>query len=408
MRTGLVLPFVVSAVAGVALIGVAERPSSAAAAPDDARARVSDTFTTQQPRTSAGRRFEVDFADPDDPEGKPPALRRVELALHPGSRFDTEAITRCEASDAELVAVGPSACPEQSRVGTNVVVVDTGFPGPARLVTSDFVLFNAADELILLGTTRDGGARVVLRGAVRDNRLTIEIPPLPGTPPDGGANRSERADFAAASGPGGDYLTTPPTCPAEGFWTNRVTYTYADGVRQTAESRSPCVPAGTGGGRGGKGPHGGDPENARLCLPRRMRVTSRRIGPVRVGHSLAGVTRRYRVVRRGPRATRLCVRGGGRFPVADRRGRIDFIASTARRHATRRAAPHRELRRQRLNGVRQVRQAMLIGTIHGRGQGRVVYGTHGVRLDYLAVTPRRAALRRLALARRLRGLGLRR
>ena len=147
------------------------------AAQEAPRQQVSDTFTTTEPGASAGRRFEVDFMKPGDPQAKPPAVSRVELALHPGSRFDTAAIPRCEAGDAELQIAGEGACPRGSRLGQNVVVVDTGFSGPGRFVTTDFTFFNAEDELILLGTERSSGARVVLRGQIRDNTLTIDVPP---------------------------------------------------------------------------------------------------------------------------------------------------------------------------------------------------------------------------------------
>ena len=230
------------------LLAVASAPSGPAAAQEASRQRVSDTFTTTEPGASAGRRFEVDFMKPGDPQAKPPAVARVELALHPGSRFDTAAIPRCDAGDAELQIAGEGACPRGSRLGQNVVVVDTGFTGPGRFVTTDFTFFNAKDELILLGTERGSGARLVLRGRIRDNTLTIDLPPLPGTPPDGGADKSERATFLAASsvkdGRAVHYLTTPPSCPTGGRWTNRVTYTYRDGVRQTAASESPCAPRG--------------------------------------------------------------------------------------------------------------------------------------------------------------------
>jgi hypothetical protein len=67
---------------------------------------------------------------------------------------------------------------------------------------------------------------------------------LPGTPPDGGAAKSQRGTWFPRStvrdGRQANYLTTPPTCPSRGYWINKVTYTYRDGVKQTAQSRSAC------------------------------------------------------------------------------------------------------------------------------------------------------------------------
>lgn len=229
-----------------------------------------------------------------------------------------------------------------------------------------------------------------------------EVPTFPGTPPDGGAiDTTDFEDFRIAQGRGAGqrgYITTPPQCPASGHWTNRVDFTYSDGATRTVESHSPCEPPRAGGERAGPRP----------CLPRRLRVTSLRIGPARLGTSLRVLSRRYRIVQGGSRATRFCVEGGGRFLVAARDGRIQLVASTAAGHETRRTAPGRSLRPTRLNGVRQVRPALLVGTIRGRGPGRIAYGTRGRRLAYLAVAPRHDALRRLELVRRLRALGLRR
>lgn len=150
-----------------------------------------------------------------------------------------------------------------------------------------------------------------------------------------------------------------------------------------------------------------DGRRARPCMPRSLRVTSRRIGAARLRGSMRRLQRRYRVASRGRRAVRFCVRGGGRFLVRARRGRIVFVASTARGHRTRRVGPGQRVRGRRIAGVRRARPAMLLGTRRGRGPGRLVYGTRDDRLRYLAVVPRRDAQRPLRLARQLRRLGLR-
>lgn len=209
--------------------------ATGAAAQEPPRQQVSDTFTTQEPGAPTGRHFAVDFFDPANREGKPHAIAKVELVLAEGARFDTAAVRRCAATDAQLMAQGPQACPQTTRVGRGEITVDTGFPEPGRLIVNDVSFFNARDELVIVFEPRGTGGRVVLRGQVAGRKLTIEVPPLPGTPPDGGANKRERVTFTASR-----YTTTPPACPADGVWVNRVTYTYRDGVRQTAESRSPC------------------------------------------------------------------------------------------------------------------------------------------------------------------------
>jgi hypothetical protein len=81
---------------------------------------------------------------------------------------------------------------------------------------------------------------VVTHAKVTESTYDLEYPPLPGTPPEGGSNRSEDATFSAATGPGGAFLTTPPSCPEEGYWTFRATFTYVNGEQHVRHSRSPC------------------------------------------------------------------------------------------------------------------------------------------------------------------------
>ena len=189
--------------------------------------------------------------------------------------------------------------------------------------------------------------------------------------------------------------------------------------RTVALDRGPGADGGSGGsgGSGGPqynlpqynlpgagGPGAGGPTGRRPCIPRRARVTSSRIGPARLGRSFPAFARRYRAVRRGRLATRFCVGGGGRFLVRARRGRIALVASTARGHRTRAAAPAALRRRGRPAGARRLRRGLLVG---GRGRGRVLYGIRGGRFRYLAVVPRADVRRPGALVRRLRALGLR-
>jgi dienelactone hydrolase len=139
------------------------------------------------------------------------------------------------------------------------------------------------------------------------------------------------------------------------------------------------------------------------CLPRRLAVRAGRLGSARLGASYATLPRRHRVVRDGRRASRFCVRGGGRFWVGRRRGRIDLVATTARGHRSRRIAPGR-----RAPGAAGGRQ-LAPGLFEGRpaGGGRLVYRVRGGRIRWLAVVEARRLAEPRALVRRLRGLGLR-
>jgi hypothetical protein len=225
---------VIAAAAAAALL----LPAAAAAQESPPRvATYVDTFGSQLPGTSASRHVETDFVDPSDPEAKPEPLSHVHVEFAPGTVIDTTAVPECAASDAELMVAGPGACPPESVIGSGEVDIDTGFPGDARHLLADITFVNAPDQLVFVFTPRDGGPRVVVRGRYSNgNVLDVDVPPLPGSPPEGGADTGET--FTIEERPG--YLTTPPTCPASREWINTVTYTFRDGVEQTFTATTPC------------------------------------------------------------------------------------------------------------------------------------------------------------------------
>jgi hypothetical protein len=151
-------------------------------------------------------------------------------------------------------------------------------------------------------------------------------------------------------------------------------------------------------------PRAGIAGSGASCLPRRLAVSGRRIGPARLGRGYTAFFRRYRALRRGRGVTRFCVHGGGRFLVGSRKGKIDFVATTAPAHRTRRLGPGRRLDRSSVGGARRFSRGLLAG--HRSGGGRVIYGVRGRRVRFLAVVTRRQLAHERSLARRLRALGL--
>src|SRR3954471_4122701 len=221
------------AIAPAALIAAVLVPPTAAKAA--ARVEYTDAFTTRAPATPSGRVFHDEYFDARDANAKPPAVQHVHEQLPKGAHFDTTAVPLCTASDAELMAGGASACDPKSQVGTEVYSFDTGVDGPNRIVTNDIVFLNNTGELIILSQERQSGTRVVVRGKLTRDTLDFELPPLPGTPPDGGADKREDG-----TSPVTGWLTTPPTCPASGKWTFRIDYTFRNGEKVTKTSDSPC------------------------------------------------------------------------------------------------------------------------------------------------------------------------
>jgi hypothetical protein len=203
------------------------------------------TLGSQRAHHATSEHFVVDYRNPGDPSGKPPAVRRVVTVLPRRAHYDPSVPASCTASDAELMAEGAAACPAKSAIGGGVVTVDTGVPGPGRIVTADVEFFNNATdpdgEFIFLNTIRGSDARTVIRANVRKRRrLITNAPMLPGTPPDGGAIDTVDVKIARMHTAAGNYITTPRRCPARGFWRTRARFTYADHSSQTVRDRTRC------------------------------------------------------------------------------------------------------------------------------------------------------------------------
>ena len=238
-------------VVGVALVVLGAAQS--ASAQDASRQSASLRFTEREPGVPSGLDLAIDYVNPADPAAKPPAVRNVVETLAAGSLIDTSIPERCPATDAQLMAQGPEACPQGSRVGSGTVTIDTGIPGPGRFIVADTTFLNDTGELILVSTERGSGANVVTRAEVRSREIETTLVPLPGAPPDGGA--IDVVDFRLAKisrdvgGARRGYINTPADCPDDRDWDNLLQFTYADGVSQTIASPSSCV---KGGGRGGR------------------------------------------------------------------------------------------------------------------------------------------------------------
>jgi hypothetical protein len=202
-------------------------------------------FGTTTPAIATYEDIAIDYVNPSEPDGKPPAVRKVETFLQGGARYHSSAVALCTASDAELMAQGEAACPPESKIGEGFTTVDTGVSGPGRFVEVDIDFFNNTGELIYLNTVRGAGARVVVRGQAYKRRVVTELDMLPGSPPDGGAIDTVQIRIGTLAGapdaePSG-YLTTPPRCPRRGTWINRIRFTYANGQTQETSNEVPCV-----------------------------------------------------------------------------------------------------------------------------------------------------------------------
>lgn len=230
----------------VALAGVAAVPALALAG-SSSRQEASYKLTEELPGHGTGEHFKFDYVDPDNPAAKPPAVEKVVTKLPRRGHFDVTVPGSCGATDAELMALGADACPEDSLIGGGVVTVDTGLPEPGRIVTADVVFANNADdpegEFIYVNTVRDAPlARTVIRADVRRRKTVTLAGMLPGTPPDGGAIDTVDLEVDSISRGKDNYITTPPRC-RRGYWVTKVRFFYPDDVSQVERTRTPCAEA---------------------------------------------------------------------------------------------------------------------------------------------------------------------
>jgi hypothetical protein len=230
--------------AAVATVAALVALAAPAAAQDESRQTATVVFDQNRPGASSGAQLAIDYVNPADAEAKPFAVQKVVIAFAEGTKIDTSVPEACTASNAQLIAAGAGACPAGSRVGGGELDLDSGVPGPARVLQNTVTMLNNRGELILVLDSRsEPGTRIVARGVIDGATITTEVSPVPGGPPDGfvAIKRVRLALEARSSGGGGSYITTPASCGADGAWTNRITFTYRDGASQTTTNTSPCV-----------------------------------------------------------------------------------------------------------------------------------------------------------------------
>jgi hypothetical protein len=235
-----------SASVAVLLVAIAAGPATAAA---QSGSRQSGTvrFTSALPGTPTGLSESALYQDPNNPGGKPPAVRTIAVRYAPGFKFDTSVPALCTASDSQIQAQGDSACPAGSRVGDGGAVFATGFPGPSSTFSVSFDIFNDKNQLIFVARQPDSGMVIqVSRSTIQDGTITTNIAATPGGPPDGQSSVQSihfklNQVTTTRNGAVASYLTTPPTCPSSGLWTSTGTFTYADGASQTILPTTPCV-----------------------------------------------------------------------------------------------------------------------------------------------------------------------
>ena len=143
----------------------------------------------------------------------------------------------------QLRALGSDACPDETLLTIGTFSAMGGF-GPADPIMGDNHVFNGPQQIIEVITVPDGSASPAFdRLTIDGSTLTAHPPVAPGGPPDGESSvRSLDYAIPVRRGAGGrSFLTTPPSCPAEGVWKTVATFGFKDGSSDTVVSATQCV-----------------------------------------------------------------------------------------------------------------------------------------------------------------------
>jgi hypothetical protein len=197
-------------------------------------------FTSTTPGAVTGNHLDVVFQNPDDPALKPYSVDQMIVHIPPGTVTDTTALPQCHATDAEIYAFGPAACPADSKIGSGDAYSAQG--GGAPDSHSVLTHFNNQDEVVGIGVVDDVPITTIDRTKLEPDKSTSTFPLFPGVPPPEPYTpvHSLTIDFPPHEVNGRAYTRTPPTCPAAGYWTFIVDFKYRDGVTESIVSHSPC------------------------------------------------------------------------------------------------------------------------------------------------------------------------
>ena len=218
-------------------LAVAAFPAPAQQGESEVYERAELRFTSQVAGKRTGFVWDVKQR-PVAADAQPPPVRRARLRFPRGTRFDTSAVPRCTATDAELQAQGASACPGGSRLGGGSATVYLGSPDHLAAAVD---IFNADDAAVLLLSTQPGDVLRVLRGEIRGSVVDATLPRLPVAGGKEAALTSLTVRLRAAGTRSRPWLRTPRKCPRSRAWRFVYDNDYDDPPgRQRPTSRSRC------------------------------------------------------------------------------------------------------------------------------------------------------------------------
>jgi hypothetical protein len=236
-------------VAGAALAVSLLLASPVAAEPATGpRETVDQGYTTTAPASPTGMTFSSSYHAAGDPSAPPPAMRRMVFYPPAGFRFDTSVPGKCTATDAQLELQGPAACPAASLIGDGTTEGLFLVPFVHSITFDHFthhvdILNNTGEQIMLV----ESEGWTVVRGKVNpDNSVEFASTTCFPASPTGqcaddyiiqlGSNTS----IPEYTTPSGSYATTPPACPATGYWESTIRFWWVDGTTDSVAPRQPC------------------------------------------------------------------------------------------------------------------------------------------------------------------------
>src|SRR5919202_13968 len=167
-------------------------------------------------------------------------MRRMVSYPPRGYHYDTTVVPHCSASDIELEAFGPPACPAASRLGGGTT--EGVWLGRFRTTLKIEVFNNTAEQIFLVSGSP--GLATVARGRIyRNGSIEFASPTCfpsirpPGCPVDNALHLGTSVTIPAYTRRSGgklrSYITTASRCPATGYWRTPIRFWWADGSVDT-------------------------------------------------------------------------------------------------------------------------------------------------------------------------------
>ena len=201
--------------------------------------------SSKKPGTPTGIAFNVAFGDPAAANGVPSGLKDFKITMPKGAKIDPAGAAQCKTTDASLMSKGAGACPAATRIGTGKATA-TSADGATNVDVAGFV-FNAKSAgksswlfVFLINNSYAASFYAPVKGPTLSAKgLTGAVPgdllvtKFAGTIAKHSKGRGKRKH---------DLITTPSSCPKNKKWTNKATWVFVDGSKDSSTSTSTCRP----------------------------------------------------------------------------------------------------------------------------------------------------------------------